>query len=514
MEVVEQDLFKPMNTVHLPKLLPTQVEVDAHILATPVVVDMDADGRLDAVISVSYYYDVETYKRNNRELPVDDPDNYVASGIVCIDLVTGDVKWSHLLHVTTKHTTYPAFALASPLFVNIDSDLTLDVFITTTQGLLIGFDAKGAEKPGWPVSMAPIMGSPIAVDVNGDGQADICAVDIKGSIGCFNHKGNELLDFQLPGAVVSTPIAADINGDGVADLAVGTTSGLLFAIDVMAGKILPHFPVVTGGPIVVTPLAVRLKRQMSISDFTSMGQIGKSNMELVVPSSDGFVYIVSSNGCFETIDLGEKSFSMILADDLTGNGKLDLVVTTVSGTVSVFETGTPFHPLKQWLSKPHSINGYTASEGYLGVYIDSESRSHREIHDDHFTLRFTIVDERKGAFERKEWYAIFILLGKRHILYRKVLHRPGSHTVTIPAPTEPVCNSVSVVMATPYALRFEDSVSLCFIPSWRPVDVSNLVAAIPIAPCMLVLIFVTVRKYRRATMRGKSALCPKRERDE
>ena len=355
----EKDLFKPMNNVH-PKLLDTQVEVDAHILSTPVVVDIDADGHLDAVISVSYYYDVESYHRNGREVPVDDPDNYVASGVVCIDLVTGVVKWSHLLHVTTKHTTYPAYALSSPLFINIDSDLTLDVFITTTQGLVIGFDAKGAEKPGWPVSMGPIMGSPIAADVNGDGQADICAVDILGSIGCFNHKGVELFDFQLPGSVVSTPIAADINGDGILDLAVGTTSGLLFAVDVFGRAVLPHFPVVTGGPIVVTPLAVRLKKMVSLAGLASL-MPSRSAMELVVPSSDGYVYIVSADGCFEVIDLGEKSFSMVLADDITGNGKLDLIVTTVSGSVNVFETSTPFHPLKQWLSKPHSINGFTAS---------------------------------------------------------------------------------------------------------------------------------------------------------
>jgi hypothetical protein len=481
-----------------------------------VVVDMDADGRLDAVISVSYYYDVENYARNNRELPVDDPDNYVASGVVCIDLVTGDVKWSHLLHVTTKHTTYPAFALSSPLFVNIDSDLTLDVFVTTTQGLVIGFDAKGAEKPGWPVSMAPIMGSPIAVDINGDGQADICAVDIKGSIGCFNHKGNELFDFQLPGSVVSSPIAADINGDGIADLAVGTTSGLLFAIDVSAGKILPHFPVVTGGPIVVTPLAVRLKRQVSLGDMMSLG-MDKSNMELVVPSSDGFVYIVSSNGCFETIDLGEKSFSMILADDLTGNGKLDLIVTTVGGTVSVFETGTPFHPLKQWLSKPHSINGYTASEGYLGVYIDPESRSPRDIRGDHFSMRFTIVDERKGKFSTFiPRYAIFILLGKQLIVHRTVLHHPGSHTITIPAPMQRVYTSVTVIMATPNALRFEDSVSLSF--NMHFLDGAKLLLVIPFFLWMLALSFVKkahtvyldhedpfVVQYGRPTRRAYSA---------
>lgn len=39
---------------------------------------------------------------------------------------------------------------------------------------------------------------------------------------------------------------------------------------------------------------------------------------------------------------------MVLADDLDGNGRLDLVLTTMNGNVYVFETPAEYHPLKTW----------------------------------------------------------------------------------------------------------------------------------------------------------------------
>ncbi len=42
---------------------------------------------------------------------------------------------------------------------------------------------------------------------------------------------------------------------------------------------------------------------------------------------------------------------MVLADDLDGNGRLNLVVSTMNGNVYAFETPSAFHPLKAWPSQ-------------------------------------------------------------------------------------------------------------------------------------------------------------------
>ena len=44
----------------------------------------------------------------------------------------------------------------------------------------------------------------------------------------------------------------------------------------------------------------------------------------------------------------KQIFTMVLADDLTGNGYLDLLVTAKSGNIYCLDTNIPFHPGTAW----------------------------------------------------------------------------------------------------------------------------------------------------------------------
>ena len=42
---------------------------------------------------------------------------------------------------------------------------------------------------------------------------------------------------------------------------------------------------------------------------------------------------------------------MVLVDDVTDDGYLDLIVTTMNGNVYLFETGGSYHPLRTWTAE-------------------------------------------------------------------------------------------------------------------------------------------------------------------
>jgi hypothetical protein len=69
------------------------------------------------------------------------------------------------------------------------------------------------------------------------------------------------------------------------------------------------------------------------------------------------------------VDVGESSYAMVLADDLDGNGRLDLLVATMNGNVYAFETPAEYHPLKAWTSQVGAAAGAGSggSSGGLGA---------------------------------------------------------------------------------------------------------------------------------------------------
>jgi len=72
--------------------------VDAHILSTPLIIDLDQDGNDELIVAVSYYYDKEYYSDpvNMQKLDTDiDITKYVAGGIVVFDLKTKKIKWKN-----------------------------------------------------------------------------------------------------------------------------------------------------------------------------------------------------------------------------------------------------------------------------------------------------------------------------------------------------------------------------------------------------------------------------------
>lgn len=75
---------------------------------------------------------------------------------------------------------------------------------------------------------------------------------------------------------------------------------------------------------------VRFQRRGDVAPIGGRG----GGLHLLAPSEDGHVYVIeASTGCVNKIDLGERARTMVLADDVDGDGTLDLIVGTMSGEV-------------------------------------------------------------------------------------------------------------------------------------------------------------------------------------
>ena len=141
------------------------------------------------------------------------------------------------------------------------------------------------------------------------------------------------------------------------------------------GGELPPFPLRTGGRILSAVLVLDLRPAWAALVLAE--HAGDTEPHLVFSSFDGHVYIVhATTGCAHKIDVGEHAYAQILADDLTGNGRMDLLLSTMNGNLYCFETSTPFAPLRAWRAAGQGRNGFAQIERTQGIAIGGDAGRH------------------------------------------------------------------------------------------------------------------------------------------
>lgn len=446
-----------------------RVFVDAHILCNPAVGDIDGDGNDELVVAVSYFFDHEYYDdpAHAKDVQGVDLNKYVAGGIVVFDLRTKLIKWHQHLDLSTEETEYKAYMYSTPTLVDLDKDGKLDIVVGTSMGFVYIMDHKGQTRAGWPKQMGEIQGQVMVADFNNDGELEIFAGDALGNIVLWNVKGEEIWERHVRSMISHNPTAGDINSDGQLEIVFGTVSGHIHVIDAATGLDEPNFPFRTHGRIHSPVLITKLQEGPS--------------QHLVVMSFDGYLYLVDGvTGCADSVDIGETSYSMVLADDLDNNGKLDLVVTTMNGVVYCFETQAKYHPLKTWTSQMTSMNGLVARYDYYGVYATAASREPRDIAGEKLPVKITIIDKRMMVakngtvvgFQGGPYNVSVVLKGvgveemnagsQPVIGVADTFTKPGSYIMEIPCPRTRSTATVRVEMTDVHQLHFSDEFSLSF----------------------------------------------------
>lgn len=253
------------------------VAIDAHIMCTPAIADIDGDGSDDLVVPVSYFFDRAYYDsgEHRRRLPADLAlEKYVASGVAVFDLKTHALKWVQHLDLSTdlvqyrcaqlaalrlvarpdsavllpeRHRpeggTHPrggarrAYVYSAPTLVDLDHDGKLEIVVGTSVGFIYVLDHLGNAKPGWPKQMADVQAQVAVADVDGDGTAELLALDSKGSVALFDAKGTLRWDMHVRSPLAQAATLGDIDGDGRLEAVFGAASGEVYALDAVTGAL-------------------------------------------------------------------------------------------------------------------------------------------------------------------------------------------------------------------------------------------------------------------------------------
>ncbi|EFH60971.1 hypothetical protein ARALYDRAFT_897057 [Arabidopsis lyrata subsp. lyrata] len=438
------------------------VNIDAHILCTPVIADIDKDGVQEMIVAVSYFFDPEYYDNPEhlKELGGIDIKNYIASSIVVFNLETKQVKWIKELDLSTDKANFRAYIYSSPTVVDLDGDGYLDILVGTSFGLFYAMDHRGNIREKFPLEMAEIQGAVVAADINDDGKIELVTTDSHGNIAAWTTQGVEIWEAHLKSLVPQGPSIGDVDGDGHTDVVVPTSSGNIYVLSGKDGSIVRPYPYRTHG---------RVMNQLLLVDLNKRGE-KKKGLTIVTTSFDGYLYLIDGpTSCTDVVDIGETSYSMVLADNVDGGDDLDLIVSTMNGNVFCFSTPSPYHPLKAWRSTDQGRNNKANRYDREGVFVSHSTRGFRDEEGKNFWAEIEIVDKYRYPSGSQAPYNVTTTLlvpgnyqGDRRITQSQIYDRPGKYRIKLPTVGVRTTGTVMVEMVDRNGLHFSDEFSLTF----------------------------------------------------
>jgi hypothetical protein len=164
----------------------------------------------------------------------------------------------------------------APLVVDVDGDGSKEIFAGSYDGFVHAWKTNGAAGApqalaGWPVAHGEngVRSSPVAGDLDGDGDLEIVTVANDGLIRAMHANGTMLAGWPrtTPGRSLGcTPAVADLNHDGRDDVVVGGTDSTLYVYS-GNGMSLPGWPHRVKTRILACPVLVDIDGDEDLEIF-------------------------------------------------------------------------------------------------------------------------------------------------------------------------------------------------------------------------------------------------------
>ena len=443
------------------------LQVSPHILATPVIADLNRDGVIEEiVIPVSYYYDEDEYRlaqrlhKSRKNITVADLEKYLIGGIVFLNLTSMDVMHTVFLELSQMTASFPAYILFTPTVVDLDSNGgNLETITGTSSGKIYAIDTEGKIRSGFPLSLNTVHGQLTVADVNHDGQLEILAVDTSGNVACFDRTGRTLWESEISGSSSSGIRLADINGDEKYDLLLTTDTGDFYVLHGINGSIFKGYPKKLNSDIYANVL-LALLHDDAVPLFFAL-------------PADGNLNIISTDlECHTKVNIAESSLVQILSHDLVPQTKnMELLVATKDGTLICFsvssqayvekedEYSTKVAMLAALPSELKSVNDFVFLFHKPQVEIMKHTKEAIDIMGNYFRLDFSITDPNMG--DKGKPYNVYVYYGY-HLLVQASYEEPGLYSLNIPVWPEPSQGHIVVVLTNQHGQIFQDSYSIKF----------------------------------------------------
>jgi uncharacterized protein (DUF2141 family) len=380
--------FRNDGNIHFPtwvRITDSYDSIDVGLESAPVYVDIDADSDLDLFVgkedgTLSFYQNVGTEENPSWNL-VSPNYNSIDVGLCCIpafvdidrdgdlDLFIGEDQGIIHFYRNIGNKTTPAWELvsnnynsidvgkrSSPVFVDIDDDSDLDLFIGQDEGRIFFYRNDGTiYLPSWTKITENYIfidvgthSKPALADIDDDGDMDVFMGKFEGNINFYRNEEATPIPswsvitenyFAIEADDYSSPTFADINGDDDLDLFIGKSDGTIDFYENIGNRQSAFWILVSDQYNSIdigsyaSPTFIDIDGDLDPDMF-----IGQYNGKICFYRNDGTTQVpywtlVSSN--FHTIDIG--SYSVPTFGDLDLDGDFDLLVGNEDGIISFYQ---------------------------------------------------------------------------------------------------------------------------------------------------------------------------------